>query len=47
VLEVIIKDERRHIGFGENELGRRRREQPAARERLRGVRGELDRPTLR
>ena len=46
VLEGIIKDERRHIGFGENELGRRLRDQPAARERLRGVRGELDRLVL-
>jgi len=42
VLEGIIKDERRHIGFGENELGRRLQGDGAARERLREVRRELD-----
>ncbi len=42
VLQGIVKDERRHIGFGENELGRRLRNSPAARERLTAVRSELD-----
>jgi rubrerythrin len=42
VLSGIVKDERRHMGFGENELGRRLREAPYARERLRAVRQELD-----
>ena len=38
----IIKDERRHIGFGENELGRRLKVHPTLRDRLRRVRSELD-----
>lgn len=38
----IIKDERRHIGFGENELGRCLRREPAGRARLAAVRRELD-----
>jgi 1,2-phenylacetyl-CoA epoxidase catalytic subunit len=38
----IIKDERRHIGFGENELGRRLAQHPERREPLRRVRAELD-----
>lgn len=38
----IIKDERRHIGFGENELGRRLHRDPSLRQRLRPVRRELD-----
>jgi len=42
VLLGIIKDERRHLGFGENELGRRLARTPALRERLRAVRRELD-----
>ncbi|MDX1650316.1 MAG: hypothetical protein R3263_10725, partial [Myxococcota bacterium] len=42
VLLGIIKDERRHIGFGENELGRRIAREPALRDRLRPVRQELD-----
>jgi len=42
MLAAIVKDERRHIGFGENELGRRLKEAPYARERLRAVRDELD-----
>jgi 1,2-phenylacetyl-CoA epoxidase catalytic subunit len=42
VLLGIIKDERRHLGFGENELGRRLAHAPALRERLRTVRRELD-----
>ena len=42
VLLGIIKDERRHIGFGENTIGRRLAEDPSLRARLRAVRGELD-----
>lgn len=42
VLLGIIKDERRHIGFGENELGRRLKQEPAIRQRLARVRRELD-----
>jgi 1,2-phenylacetyl-CoA epoxidase catalytic subunit len=38
----IIKDERRHIGFGENELGRRLRRSAELRPRLSRVRQELD-----
>jgi 1,2-phenylacetyl-CoA epoxidase catalytic subunit len=47
VLQGIIKDERRHIGFGENELGRRLRERPLLRKRLVAVREELDPLVLR
>jgi 1,2-phenylacetyl-CoA epoxidase catalytic subunit len=47
MLAAIVKDERRHIGFGENELGRRLQEAPYARERLRAVREELDGLVLR
>jgi 1,2-phenylacetyl-CoA epoxidase catalytic subunit len=42
VLEGIVKDERRHIGFGENELGRRLRASPHRRARLAEVKRELD-----
>ncbi|MCP4003901.1 MAG: long-chain fatty aldehyde decarbonylase [bacterium] len=42
ILEGIIKDERRHIGFGENEIGRRLQETPHIRARLSQVRAELD-----
>ncbi|MFQ5415495.1 MAG: ferritin-like domain-containing protein [Myxococcota bacterium] len=42
VLEGIVKDERRHMGFGENELGRRLRSTPHIRARLSEVRKELD-----
>jgi 1,2-phenylacetyl-CoA epoxidase catalytic subunit len=42
VLEGIVKDERRHIGFGENELGRRLRESPHRRARLAEVKRDLD-----
>lgn len=42
VLEGIIKDERRHMGFGENDLGRRLQQNPHTRARLAGVRRELD-----
>jgi 1,2-phenylacetyl-CoA epoxidase catalytic subunit len=42
VLQGIVKDERRHIGFGENELGRRLRESPHRRSRLGEVKRDLD-----
>jgi 1,2-phenylacetyl-CoA epoxidase catalytic subunit len=42
VLNGIVKDERRHIGFGENELGRRLRAAPGTASRLLDVKGELD-----
>jgi len=42
VLQGIIKDERRHIGFGENELGRRIQASPHIRARLGEVKKELD-----
>lgn len=42
VLQGIIKDERRHIGFGENELGRRLGSAPHIRARLGRVKQELD-----
>jgi rubrerythrin len=46
ILEGILKDERRHIGFGENELGRRLQVAPELRVRLRELRRELDRLVL-
>jgi 1,2-phenylacetyl-CoA epoxidase catalytic subunit len=42
VLQGIVKDERRHIGFGENELGRRLERAPHVRARLQELRTELD-----
>jgi 1,2-phenylacetyl-CoA epoxidase catalytic subunit len=42
VLEGVVKDERRHIGFGENEIGRAFRLDPGLRARVRDLRGELD-----
>jgi len=42
VLKGVIKDERRHIGFGENELGRRLVASPHIRARLGQVKKELD-----
>lgn len=42
VLEGIIKDERRHMGFGENDIGRRLKQAPHIRARLGAVRQELD-----
>jgi 1,2-phenylacetyl-CoA epoxidase catalytic subunit len=47
MLSAIVKDERRHIGFGENELGRRLKEAPYARERIEAVRQEMDGLVLR
>jgi 1,2-phenylacetyl-CoA epoxidase catalytic subunit len=42
MLQGIVKDERRHIGFGENELGRRLGGAPHIRARLGQVKKELD-----
>jgi len=42
ILLGIVKDERRHIGFGENELGRRLQRAPHTRARLGEIRKELD-----
>jgi hypothetical protein len=42
VLRGVIKDERRHIGFGENELGRRLADAPHIRARLGQTKKELD-----
>lgn len=42
ILEGVISDERRHFGFGENDLGRRLAHDPAGRARLRDVRRDLD-----
>lgn len=42
VLEGIVKDERRHMGFGENDLGRRLALTPHLRLRLAAVKRELD-----
>ncbi len=42
LLERILRDERRHIGFGENELGRRLHQEPKRRRALAAVKAELD-----
>ncbi len=42
VLDGVLKDERRHLGFGENDLGRRLATDPSNRSRLRQLRLELD-----
>jgi 1,2-phenylacetyl-CoA epoxidase catalytic subunit len=47
LLQRIVKDERRHIGFGENELGRYLAGSPKVRARLGELRTELDRLVLR
>ncbi len=47
VLDGVIKDERRHLGFGENDLGRRLVTMPENRARLAEVRAELDELVLR
>jgi len=41
-LERMLRDERRHIGFGENELGRRLRADPRRRRWIKAVKEELD-----
>ena len=42
VLEGVVADERRHLGFGENDLGRRLASDPEGRVRLAIIRNELD-----
>ncbi len=42
VLEGVISDERRHLGFGENDLGRRLARDQSIRPRLDAIKGELD-----
>lgn len=42
VLAGVISDERRHAGFGENDLGRSLAADPSGRARLREIRAELD-----
>lgn len=42
VLEGVVADERRHLGFGENDLGRRLVRHPDHKRRLAEVRAELD-----
>jgi rubrerythrin len=42
VLAGVISDERRHAGFGENDLGRSLAADPSARVHLREIRGNLD-----
>jgi len=42
VLERVLRDERRHLGFGENEIARALREAPEHAERIRSVKRELD-----
>lgn len=46
LLERMSRDERRHIGFGENELGRRLRADPRRRLWVATVKTELDRLVL-
>ncbi len=42
MLAGVLKDERRHMGFGENDLGRHLERFPQARTRLREIKKELD-----
>jgi hypothetical protein len=42
ILRGVVKDERRHIGFGENELGRRVARAPHIRARIGQIKKELD-----
>ena len=42
VLQGVISDERRHLGFGENDLGRRMAADPSRRPRLQEVKEQLD-----
>jgi 1,2-phenylacetyl-CoA epoxidase catalytic subunit len=42
ILDGVVKDERRHLGFGENDLGRLLQDDPDARVRLGAIRQELD-----
>lgn len=47
ILEGVVADERRHLGFGENDLGRRLARDPQRRQRLARVRADLDPLVLR
>lgn len=47
VLAGVVADERRHLGFGENDLGRWLIDHPDGRERLAALRAELDPLVLR
>ena len=42
MLEGVVADERRHLGFGENDLGRRLAHDPDGRSRLAAIRADLD-----
>jgi 1,2-phenylacetyl-CoA epoxidase catalytic subunit len=42
ILRGVVKDERRHMGFGENELGRRVATAPHIRARIGQIKSELD-----
>jgi 1,2-phenylacetyl-CoA epoxidase catalytic subunit len=42
MLSGVLKDERRHMGFGENDLGRHFAHAPQARTRLNEIKKELD-----
>lgn len=42
ILEGVIYDERRHLGFGENDLGRSLSRDPDLRQRLQGFKREFD-----
>lgn len=42
VLSGVVADERRHLGFGENDIGRRLATDPASAPRLAAIRAELD-----
>jgi 1,2-phenylacetyl-CoA epoxidase catalytic subunit len=42
ILRGVVKDERRHIGFGENEIGRRIARTPHLRTRLGRIKRDLD-----
>lgn len=47
VLHGVVADERRHLGFGENEMGRRLARDASGRQRLLEIRSELDPLVLR
>ncbi|MBT3831652.1 MAG: ferritin-like domain-containing protein [Gammaproteobacteria bacterium] len=42
ILAGVVKDERRHMGFGENDLGRKLRQAPHTRTRLNQINKELN-----
>lgn len=46
ILRGVMKDERRHLGFGENDLGRLLAEHPSNKPRLAAIRDELDKLVL-